>query len=66
MKTALNLVFQYNSTNLHPDLVQSREISQEDKKRQKDKTFKDPSARAKSERLLREFDTICDREEAEK
>jgi hypothetical protein len=66
MKTALDLVFKYNSTNLHPDIAQSRDISSEDKRKQKDRSFVDPSSRAKAERLFREFDTIRDKAEAEK
>ena len=66
MRTALDLVFKYNSTNLHPDIAQAREVASEDKRRQREKCFVDQSDRAKAERLLREFDTIGDKDEAEK
>ena len=66
MRAALDLVFKYNATNLHPDIAQAREVASEDKRRQRDRCFVDPSARTKAERLLREFDTIGDKDEAEK
>ena len=66
MKTALDLVFKYNATNLHPDIAQAREVASEDKRKQREKCFVDQSERTKAERLLREFDTICDKDEAEK
>ena len=66
MKTALDLVFKYQSTNIHPDIAQAREIATEAKLRQKEKCFGDQSEKSKAERLLREFDTISDKEEAEK
>jgi len=41
MKTALDLVFKYNSTNLNPDIAQARELASEDKRRQKERCFID-------------------------
>jgi hypothetical protein len=66
MRTALDLVFKYNLTNLQPYFTQAREVASEDKRKQREKCFVDQSERTKAERLLRKFDTVCDNDEAEK
>jgi len=41
MKTALDLVFKYQATNIHPDISQARDIATDEKRRQKEKCFVD-------------------------
>lgn len=65
MRAALDQVFAQNASRLNADIVEQRELLKSEKRIQIERSFKEERI-AKAERLFREFDTIGDKENAEK
>ena len=65
MRAALDQVFAIHAKTLNPDLVEYRDLLKNEKRIMQERCFKEEDL-AKVERLFREFDTIGDKENAEK